>query len=73
VALSCPDQYLTSFNRDAIERQLVHQERNKIRGVYTHHAEYLKERCQLMQWWGDYLKSLEDGGNVVPESVWKHL
>ena len=28
------------FNRDAIERQLAHQERNKVRGAYTHHAQY---------------------------------
>jgi len=54
------------FNRDAIERQLAHQERNKVRGAYTHHAEYLKERGVLMQWWGDYLQALADGSNVVP-------
>jgi len=54
------------FNRDAIERQLAHMERNKVRGAYTHHAEYLKERRQLMQWWGDYLQGLETDSNVVP-------
>jgi len=46
------------FNRDAIERQLAHQERNKVRGAYTHHAEYLKDRCKMMQWWADYLDTL---------------
>lgn len=46
------------FNRDAIERQLAHQERNKVRGAYTHHAQYLKERKVMMQWWADYLDSL---------------
>jgi integrase len=54
------------FNRDAIERQLAHQERNKVRGAYTHHAQYLKERGAMMQWWGDYLQTLEDGSTVVP-------
>lgn len=53
------------FNRDAIERQLAHQERNKVRGAYTHHAEYLKERCEMMQWWSDYLDRLKLGANVV--------
>jgi len=46
------------FNRDAIERQLAHQERNKVRGAYTYHAEYLKERREMMQWWADYLDKL---------------
>jgi integrase len=54
-----------SFNRDAIERQLSHQERNQVRGAYTHHAEYLKERKKIMQWWADYLDDLEHGTNVI--------
>lgn len=54
------------FNRDAIERQLAHMERNKVRGAYTHHAEYLKERRHIMQWWADYLEQLETGNNVIP-------
>ena len=45
------------FNRDAIERQLSHLERNKVRGAYTHHAEYLNERKKMMQWWADYMDS----------------
>jgi len=50
------------FNRDAIERQLAHVERNKVRGAYTHHAEYLVERRQMMQWWADYLDTLKAEG-----------
>lgn len=53
------------FNRDAIERQLAHMERNKVRGAYTHHAEYLPERKKMMTWWADYLDDLEHGTNVV--------
>lgn len=49
------------FHRDAIERQLAHVEDNKIRAAY-HHAEYLDERREMMQWWGDYL---EDKGLKV--------
>ncbi len=53
------------FNRDAIERQLSHLERNHVRGAYTYHAEYLKERKKIMQWWADYLDDLGHGANVI--------
>ena len=46
------------INRDVIERQLAHVEGNTVRGAYNH-AEYLPERVRLMQWWSDYLDSLE--------------
>jgi len=39
---------------DAIERQLAHYERNKVRGAYNR-AEYLDERRRMMQWWADEL------------------
>ena len=54
------------FNPDAIERQLSHLERNQVRGAYTQHAEYLKDRATMMQWWADYLDQAETGSNVVP-------
>ena len=54
------------FNPDAIERQLSHLERNQVRGAYTQHAEYLKDRAKMMQWWADYLDQMETGSNVVP-------
>lgn len=47
------------FNPDAIERQLSHMERNKIRGAYTQHAEYLIERTKMMEWWGNYIDQVE--------------
>jgi len=43
------------FNPDAIERQLSHIERNKVRAAYLHHAQYLDERRVMMQWWADFL------------------
>ena len=46
------------INRDVIERQLAHVENNSVRGAYNH-AEYMTERIKLMQWWADYLDSLE--------------
>jgi integrase len=45
------------FDADVIERQLAHQERNKVRAAY-HRAEYLEERRQMMQRWADYVEEL---------------
>ncbi len=45
------------WNRDAIERQLSHSERNNIRAAYNY-AEYLPERRKMMQHWADYLDQL---------------
>ena len=42
------------FSQQAIDRQMSHVDANKVRATYNH-AEYLKERRALMQWWGDYL------------------
>lgn len=53
------------WNSDAIERQLAHEEGNKVRAAYIHKAEFLEERVNLMQWWGDYLHSIEHG-KIVP-------
>lgn len=53
------------WNRDAIERQLAHGERNAIRASYNF-AEYLPERCKMMQSWADYLDKLKAGAKVTP-------
>lgn len=52
------------FRPDAIERQLAHAERNKVRAAY-HRTEYLEERTKMMQAWADYLDALKVE-NVVP-------
>jgi integrase len=46
------------WNRDAIERQLAHSERNSVRAAYNY-AEFLPERRRMMQAWADYLDSLK--------------
>ena len=46
------------WNRDVIERQLAHVERNQVRDAYNH-AEYLDQRREMMQWWADYLDELQ--------------
>ena len=53
------------WNRDAIERQMAHAERNSIRATYNY-AEYLPERNKMMQAWADYLDSLKAGAKVTP-------
>ena len=46
------------YNRDWIERQLAHGERNSIRAAYNY-AEYLPERRRMMQEYADYLDQLK--------------
>jgi integrase len=53
------------WHPDAIERQLAHGERNKVRVAYNS-AQHLVERRKMMQAWADYLDALKAGGNVVP-------
>lgn len=45
------------WNRDAVERQLAHAERNNIRAAYNY-AEYMPVRRKMMQHWADYLDAL---------------
>ncbi|AYL61185.1 tyrosine-type recombinase/integrase [Citrobacter youngae] len=49
------------WSRDAVERQMSHQERNSVRAAYIHHAEHLDARKTMMQWWSDYLDVSRDG------------
>ncbi len=53
------------WNKDAIERQLAHAERNNVRAAYNF-AEFLPERRKMMQAWADHLDALREGGKVVP-------
>jgi integrase len=52
------------WHKDAIERQLAHGERDKVRGSYNF-AEHLPERRKMMQAWADYLDGLKKGTPVV--------
>ena len=47
------------YNRDWIERQLAHTERNEVRAAYNY-AEYLPERRKMMQEWADFLMELKE-------------
>jgi integrase len=46
------------WNRDAIERQLAHGERDAVRAAYNY-AQHLPERRRMMQAWGDFLDRLK--------------
>ena len=46
------------YNRDWIERQLSHSERDGIRAAYNY-AEYLPERRKMMQEWADFCDKLK--------------
>lgn len=56
------------WNRDAIERQLAHAERNNIRAAYNY-AEYLPERRKMMQEWADYLEQLSLNKKIIEFKV----
>ena len=46
------------FRSDVIEVQLSHIENDNSRRPYNR-AEYLEERTEMMQWWGDYLENIK--------------
>jgi len=55
------------FKDDAIERQLAHEEKNKVRRAYNA-AEYMAERREMLQWYADYLDALKESGpgKIIP-------
>ncbi|THG83900.1 DUF4102 domain-containing protein [Pseudomonas sp. A-1] len=48
------------WSRDAVERQMSHQERNGVRAAYIHKAEHIEERRLMCQWWADYLDACRE-------------
>ncbi|HBV2906612.1 TPA: tyrosine-type recombinase/integrase [Citrobacter freundii] len=58
------------YNTAWIETQLAHVDKNSIRGTYNH-AQYLDGRREMLQWYADYMDSLEQGENVIHGSFGK--
>jgi integrase len=60
------------WNEKAIERQLAHAERNKVKASYNH-AEYLSERREMMQGWADWIyflvKSAEEKQSTATDAA----
>lgn len=52
------------WSRDAVERQMSHQERNSVRAAYIHKAEHLEERSLMLQWWADYLEACKEAAQT---------
>ena len=51
------------FRVDVIERQLAHSEPNAVRRAYNR-AEYMQERTEMMNWWGNYLEKMTPFNNA---------
>ncbi len=56
------------WNTDAIERQLAHSPRNKVRASYNY-AQFLPERRIMMQEWADYLDGLRQNKILNPAEL----
>lgn len=56
------------YKQEWIERQLAHDESNKVKAAYKRdlHLMYMPERKKMMQEWSDYLDKLRDGAQVIP-------
>ena len=52
------------WHPDVIERQLAHQESNKVRSAYNR-AEHLDERRKMMEWWSNYIESLMVSSDLI--------
>ncbi|MDX3928992.1 MAG: integrase arm-type DNA-binding domain-containing protein [Shinella sp.] len=48
------------FNRDWIEKQLAHTDRDEVRSAYNS-ARWLPGRRKMLAWWSDYLDMVEAG------------
>lgn len=44
------------FRTEVLESALAHMKNNEIIATYNR-SEYLAERAELMQWWGDYVQA----------------
>lgn len=55
------------YPQQFIERQLAHDEHNKVKAAYKRdlHLMYMPERKKMMQEWSDYLDKLRDGAQVI--------
>lgn len=58
------------FNPDAIERQLHHVERNKVRAAYLR-SDFFEQRRAMMQWFADWCDAQRAGTQApaMPENV----
>lgn len=48
------------FDRDAVEMQMSHTERNDVTAAYSHTIAFIEERREMVNWWSDYLTACRD-------------
>lgn len=53
-----------NFNADWVEVQLAHDDEDEIRATYNS-AQYLPQRRQMLQWWGDYLDKQREAVDLI--------
>ena len=58
----------SGFAHDVIERQLAHKETDAVRAAYNR-AQYLPQRRELMQWWGQWLAAQHSGAGQAAASA----
>lgn len=58
----------SGFAHDVIERQLAHKETDAVRAAYNR-AQYLPQRRELMQWWGQWLAAQHGGADQPAASA----
>jgi len=51
------------FNPDVVEAALAHLEKDEVRRAYNRSV-YLKQRVELMQWWGDFVEKSSPHSNL---------
>ena len=64
-ALASSVLHESGFEPKIIEKQLAHEERNKVAGAYNYMAQYMPERVRMMQWWGDFVEAQGQANNNV--------
>ncbi|SES11562.1 Integrase [Vreelandella subterranea] len=53
------------WRADLIEKQLAHMPGNQVRAAYNH-ADYLKERREMLQWYSDFIDAIMQGADAPP-------
>lgn len=64
--MACSALVEGGFSKEAVEKQMSHEEENKVRASYTHLAEHIEERKRIMQWWSDYIDYSMEHGYIPP-------
>lgn len=59
---------MSLYLKEALEKQMSHTEKDKKVNAYTHIAEYLEERREIMQVWSNWLDRIEIDEYITPRA-----